>query len=83
MDLPPDQDIPEVRSSEPKPKAFSYLSLLGGEVYRHKTWAGCELRVKGRAGAKFKKALTPSDEKSILTGWGLDPNQVSIHDDSR
>lgn len=83
LDLPPDQDLPEPRSNEPKPKAFSYLSLLGNEVYRHKTWTSCELRVKGRPGAKFKKALSPSDEKNILEGWGLDPKKVRIQDDSR
>jgi ribonuclease HI len=82
-DLPPDQEVPEVRSSQPKPPAFSYLSLLGGEVFRHRTWGSCELRVKGRSGAKFKKAVSADDERKILKGWGLDPKKTTIRDDSR
>lgn len=83
-DLPPDQDLPEMRSSnEPKKKAHSYLSMLGGIVVRHKSWTGCELRVKGQAGAKFKKAMSPEDENSILKSWGVDPQKVAIQEDPR
>ena len=69
-DLPPDQDLPTIRPIEAKPAAFSYLSLLGGEVYRHRTWAGCELRVKGRSGAKFKKALAQPTNPKIFSALG-------------
>lgn len=73
-DLPENTDLPEMKPiQEKKEPPFSYLSLLGGEVWRHKEWAACERRVKGRSGAKFKKALKQSDEKLILESWGLDP----------
>jgi hypothetical protein len=32
--------------------------------------------VKGRAGAKFKKALSAADEATILRGWGVDPGEL-------
>lgn len=51
----------------------TYLSYHNGVLQRHKTWAECERRVKGQSGAKFKKAKSPSEEREILTGWGLDP----------
>ncbi len=82
-DLPPDQDLPEMKKAAPKKPAYSYLSLLGGIVYRHKSWNGCELRVKGQSGAKFKKALSAADEPGILKAWGLDPGRVKIQDDPR
>lgn len=51
-------------------KAYSYLSLVGGVAKRHATWAECEARVKGRAGAKYKKAISKEDEAAILNSWG-------------
>jgi hypothetical protein len=29
--------------------------------------------VKGRSGARFKKATSASDEAAILRGWNIDP----------
>jgi len=52
-------------------KAYSYLSLVGGKLEKHKTWAECETRVKGQAGAKFRKAISPEDERDILKSWGI------------
>jgi ribonuclease HI len=46
-------------------KAYSYVSAVEGEVRVHKTWQECEARVKGRK-ARFKKALSPEDEKRIV-----------------
>jgi len=54
-------------------KAYSYLSLVNGEVMRHSTWADCERRVKGKASVKYKKALSPEDESVILKNWGVSP----------
>ncbi len=51
-------------------KAYSYLSLIDGELQRHETWAQCEARVKGKK-AKFKKALSPEHEQEILKEWGV------------
>lgn len=78
-DLPPDEGLPEMKSySKEKTQAFSYLSSLGGIVYRHKDWASCERRVKGQSGAKFKKANSSSEEASILKSWGMDPGKTEI-----
>ncbi len=52
-------------------KAYSYLSLVGGVAKRHTTWAACEARVKGKSGVKYKKSVSPSDEKAILQAWGV------------
>jgi ribonuclease HI len=70
-DLPTDTSLPEMKPAQPKVKAYSYLSFLGGEVWRHRDWPSCESRVKGRSGARFKKALGPDDEPKILAEWGL------------
>lgn len=51
-------------------KAYCYVSLVDGVAKRHATWAECEARVKGKS-AKFKKALSPEDEKEILKSWGV------------
>lgn len=57
-------------TSSSSAKAFSYLSLVDGELFRHDTWKECEARVKGKK-AKFKKALSASHEKEIMKEWGL------------
>jgi ribonuclease HI len=51
--------------------AFSYLSVIDGKPMRHKTWAECEQRVKGKSRALFKKAASPNDESEILRTWGF------------
>lgn len=51
-------------------KAHSYLSMVGGVAERHQTWSECERRVRGVSGARFKKAMSPSDEAKILAEWG-------------
>lgn len=71
FDFPEDTSLPEMKPKKEKQAAYSYLSYLNGEVYRHSNWADCERRVKGRSGAKFKKAMSASDEKQILQDWGL------------
>jgi ribonuclease HI len=77
LDLPSDTDVP-ARSpsssggSRSKATPYSYLSLVDGELARHTTWADCERRVKGRAGARFKKAMTEADETAILREWRIE-----------
>lgn len=69
-----DTDMAEARSlarAHSRAKAYSYLSLVNGKAMRHLTWAECEKRVKGKAGVKYKKALSPADEKEILKNWGV------------
>ena len=71
-DIPENTEPPEMRSrNEKKPEAYSYLSLIGSAPMRHRDWASCERRVKGKSGAKFKKALNAADEAAILKSWGF------------
>jgi ribonuclease HI len=71
FDVPENTELPEMKPKQEKKVAYSYLSYLQGDVYRHSDWASCEKRVKGRSGAKFKKAMAVSDESKILQEWGL------------
>jgi len=50
-------------------KAYSYVSLVGGKVAVHKTWAQCEARVKGKSGAKYKKTQNESEERKLMSEW--------------
>lgn len=49
-------------------KAYSYVSLVGGVIHTHKTWAECEQRVKGKS-AKYKKALSAEEERTLIQKW--------------
>lgn len=73
LDLPEYEALPEMRPNNKaaKKEAFSYLSNIGGIVYRHKDWGSCERRVKGKSGAKFKKTTSASEEQEVLKSWGL------------
>lgn len=73
FDVPDDTSVPKTSSARrpTKAAAYSYLSLVDGQLMRHRTWAECESRVKGRSGAKFKKATSAGDEASILEAWGV------------
>lgn len=53
-------------SSRSSAKAYSYVSMVGGKIERHKTWAECEKRVKGAKGARYKKALSSDEEVAIV-----------------
>jgi ribonuclease HI len=83
MDLPGDTSLPP-RSAAPTPgraggakaAAFSYLSVVDGLPMRHATWDECERRVKGRSGARFKKAMSAAEQDAILRGWGFDPRGI-------
>lgn len=75
-DLPENFELPEMRPREAKAAAHSYLSLVGGIAVRHPNWAACERRVKGRSGAKFKKAMSAAEESAILAQWGISPERV-------
>ncbi len=61
---------PEEKARQ-KMKAYSYLSLVGGKLVRHTTWADCEKRVKGVKGTKFKKAVSAEDERAIIKTWNV------------
>jgi ribonuclease HI len=81
LDLPDDTSVPKRSSSSPtapKPKsaAYSYLSVVDGKPMRHATWAECEQRVKGRSGARFKKAMSEAEQAEILRSWQFEPGDV-------
>jgi ribonuclease HI len=75
-ELPDDTTVPARRASaggrSSSSAAYSYLSLVDGTPMRHTTWADCERRVKGRSGARFKKATSAADESAILRSWQVD-----------
>jgi ribonuclease HI len=74
FDLPSDTSLPKPNSSGGGGKnktPYSYLSVVDGVPMRHATWAECEQRVKGRSGARFKKAMSAQDEAEILKSWGV------------
>ncbi|MBI2712263.1 MAG: ribonuclease HI [Bdellovibrio sp.] len=48
-----------------------YLSLVNGVLQRHSSWKECEQRVRGQSGARFRKALSKTEEDQILRDWGL------------
>ncbi len=52
-----------------KMKAYSYLSLVKGKLYKDVTWSDCEKRVKGTSGVKFKKSVSADDERAIMKAW--------------
>jgi ribonuclease HI len=84
LDLPDDTAVP-ARSgssggSRSKARAHSYLSVVDGTAMRHATWAECERRVKGRSGARFKKAASAADEAAILRDWQVDPRALKGSD---
>jgi ribonuclease HI len=69
-DIPDDTSLPEMKERPAKVAAHSYLSLVDGQLRRHADWKDCESLVKGRSGAKFKKATSAADEKNIVESWG-------------
>lgn len=74
LTLPTTEALSDMKSKTKvaeKARVHSYLSVLGGIVYRHKDWPSCERRVKGKSGAKFKKSTSAANEKEILKSWGL------------
>lgn len=81
MDLPDDTRVPARTAASAarakKTPAYSYLSVVDGTVMRHASWAECERRVKGRSGARFKKAASAADEAAILASWGFSAADVS------
>jgi ribonuclease HI len=79
MDLPDDTTVPARKHSSDgrsKGTAYAYLSVVDGKPMRHATWAECEQRVKGRSGARFKKAMNPAEQEAILRSWSFRPDDV-------
>lgn len=76
--LPTNTDVPARKPSVPgsSAKPYSYLSVVDGEAMKHATWAECEARVKGRSGARYKKAMNEEEHREILRSWNLSPDAV-------
>ncbi len=81
LELPEDTTLPKRSaatgsSARGKTAAHSYVSVVDGVPMRHLTWGECEARVKGRSGARFKKAVSQADESRILSEWGIGPGRI-------
>lgn len=50
---------------------ITYLSLVNGELCRHKTWDACKERVHGVSNARFKKCKSAEEELATVEGWGV------------
>lgn len=46
-------------------KAYSYVTMVDGDIQTFKTWPEAEARVKGKR-ARYKKSLSPDDEAEII-----------------
>ena len=57
-DVPEDSTLPEMRPKQEKKAAYSYLSNIGGTVYRHRDWASCERRTCGRCAPRRSTTRT-------------------------
>jgi ribonuclease HI len=68
--LPESFAVPDSKKPGASSVAAFYLSWLDGTLQKHKTWAECEARVKGRSGAKFKKVATAEEAAQVADGWG-------------
>jgi ribonuclease HI len=77
-DIPEDTTLPEMKAPKTAEanKPYSYLSLVGNILMRHSTWPECERQIKGRSGAKFKKAKTMDEEMEIIRTWGFKPEDI-------
>jgi ribonuclease HI len=74
LQVPDDAGVPRrtpASGSRSKTTAHSYLSVVDGVAMRHLTWAECERRVRGRSGARYKKAISADAEGAILREWDV------------
>jgi ribonuclease HI len=63
------KDAKDSKRARASGKAFSYLSMINGDIQIHRTWAECEARVKGKSGTKYKKALSREEQEEIIKSW--------------
>lgn len=72
-DLPEDLSLPkaQIKNKAQPSEPVGYLSFVNGQLRRHRTWKECESAVKGRPGARFKKALSEQHVDEILQQWNL------------
>lgn len=73
-DLPEQSHSQKIKSKKyekSSKKNVVYLSLVNGHFAVDISWRECETRVKGRSGAKFKKASSEAEVKAIKKDWGV------------
>ncbi|MDB5038941.1 MAG: rnhA [Bacteriovoracaceae bacterium] len=70
-DLKPSKSKPASKKTAKTTASTYYISLVGGTVYRDKTWKECEARVKGARAAKYKKVNSTQEENETLQSWGV------------
>jgi len=56
----------QVSKTKSKGKAYSYISMVDGEIKVHKTWEECKEHVNGVPNAKYKKSTSPENEEEII-----------------
>ncbi len=66
------QEAEKIKPKKPSGAAYSYVSMVGGMLETHKTWAECEARVKGKSGARYQKAMSSDDESEIIARFTLE-----------
>lgn len=54
------------KAKNKKSKAYSYVSLVEGEIKIHHSWEDCKSRVIGKRNAKFRKTLNEQDQKQFI-----------------
>lgn len=52
-----------------KAKAYSYVSMVDGDIRTHSAWAECEKRVKGVRNTRFKKVFSKDEETNLIKEW--------------
>ncbi len=55
-----------------------YLSLVDGQLLKHDSWPDCERRVKGTAGARYRKVSDEAELRGVLVAWGLPPDALKV-----
>lgn len=58
-------------------RAYSYLSMVDGEIRRHNTWPECNARVRGVQGARYRKTFSREDEAALVARWSQDGGKQS------
>ncbi|MDO8510123.1 MAG: ribonuclease HI [bacterium] len=59
----------ENKKNHSRAKAYSYVSLVNGEIRRHDTWASCEAAVRGKPNARFRKVTSAREESALIADW--------------
>jgi ribonuclease HI len=57
------------KKSRSSRKAYAYVSMVDGVFSSDQDWASCEKRVKGKAGARFKKVFSQEEEQEAKKEW--------------